>query len=136
MATSKADGKGAAAKPKPAANKKKKKLTKMQQRDVRDWLSLAITSLGWGTSVIPLLLLSPRKDPEGRRLATDLKAYFDSLDITEYTVSDYHTMIGTQAGMGNVMCALSVAGTDRESSDLISRLRIRMIDLKKAGRGS
>ena len=111
--------------------RRRRTFTKMQMRDIRDGVSLAMSAIGTAVSVFALAIsLSPRPDPEGCRLAGDLVGYFGERGVTGYTVGEMHRAIGTRWGIALVMDAVEAVGGDAESRTMIRRLESRLDGLR------
>lgn len=110
--------------------RRRRTFTKMQMRDIRDGVSLAMSAIGTAVSVFALAIsLSPRPDPEGFRLAGDLVGYFGERGVTGYTVGEMHRAIGTHRGIVLVIDAVNAVGGDGESLMMVHRLRSRLDEL-------
>ena len=111
--------------------RRRRTFTKMQMRDIRDGVSLAMSAIGTAVSVFALAIsLSPRPDPEGCRLAGDLVGYFGERGVTGYTVGEMHRAICTRRGIALVMDAVEAVGGDAESRTMIRRLESRLDGLR------
>lgn len=105
-------------------------LTKMEKRDIRDGVALALSMLGTAVSIASLAItLSPRSDPEGVALAKDVESYLVAHGICGYGVMDLHRALSTPQGVGCVIDAIGAVEVGRDARGLIAELRKRHDDL-------
>lgn len=112
-------------------NLRKRTLTRMQKRDIRDGVSLAMSALGTAISAFALLItLSPRSDPEGFRLAGDLNSYFRSRGVAGFTTAEIQGAVSSVDAIPFVVRAVKAVGGDAEARGLVRRLRTRRRSLR------
>lgn len=115
---------------------RKRTMTRMQKRDLRDAMSLAVSSIGTAISIVALMMASPRSDPEATRLAEDVSGYLASRGLDGYTPADIRMAISTPEGVGLVMDALDAISDGSGTRGLIPRLRAHRAAMPRRRRGS
>lgn len=101
-------------------------LTKMEKRDIRDAVGLALTMMGTAVSVASLALtLSPRSDPEGVELARDVKAFLESRGVRGYGLMDLHRAVSDPEAIGHLAEAVGCFAGDPEGRRMVRRLEAR-----------
>lgn len=110
--------------------KKDGSLTKMEKRDIRDAVGLALTAVGTAVSLASIIMtLSPRSDPDGVELARDLKAYLESQGVGGYGLMDIHRALSTSEGVGYLIEATGYVADGQRGRSILHRLEARRKDL-------
>ena len=105
-------------------------LTKMEKRDIRDAVGLALTCIGTAVSVAGMAIaLSPRSDPVGVELARDLRTYLASQGVGGYGLMDLHRAVSDPEAIGYLIEAVEMLADGPRGCAMLGRLRSRREDL-------